>query len=346
MGNKKSSVTVSERVIEDIFVTNKHILAEILSMEYGELSLFARQKVLPSGILDLLYIWKDDLLLIELKTVPFYESVIEQIEGYYQDLHKMQMENRLIKANIIKYIIVPSASAHDIKLCNNSGIHLVIFDMKLVLTRYYESIKELTSFLNIKSGDYGVVRLGLLNSTLHYLSNGKTVSEISVVDNRSEKTIRNRLSIATQIGLITKVKNNFYLTELGAKFVELSKNIDDRLNEQQKTLLREFISSAPFHSQITYTIFSMVESVFVLSKTSYPVPGDILSDYFVKSVGKTTTWNADKTKRTASYIFSNYTIELDLLTKVNNEFFLTPNGIRAVLLMQLHRSIKLIESSN
>jgi hypothetical protein len=68
-----------------------------------------------------------------------------------------------------------------------------------------------------------------------------------------------------------------------------------------------------------------------------------MRDFFVKSVGKESTWKTPKSRETATYIFSNYACDLQLLTKINNSFYLTPNGIQAILLLQLNRSIKLIE---
>lgn len=342
---KNDLINVSEKVIEDILVADKHILAEVLSLEYSDLSILARQKSLNSGILDLLYVWKDELLLIELKVVPFYNGVIEQINGYYTDLSYLQSVNRLISTKIRKFILVPYATKNQIELCKANNIILVVFDVKLILERYYQNFKKLTSFMNIKSGDYGVVRLGLLNSTLQLLSKGKSVKEISAMENRNEKTIKNRLSVSTLLGLTGKSNREYFLTELGTNFINLAVNINDQLSEQQKDLLREFISSHPFYSTITYTVFSLVESVFTLSKSNYPVPREALIEYFVKSVGKDTEWNTAKAKETATYIFSNYAVEMDLLSKVDNEFYLTPNGIKSVLLMQLHRSIKLIENN-
>lgn len=93
-----------------------------------------------------------------------------------------------------------------------------------------------------------------------------------------------------------------------------------------------------------FILFSIIETVFFLSKNSYPVPNDSVIDYFVKSVGKTETWKTPKAKSTATYIFSNYACELEFLAKINNEFYITPKGIQAILLLQLNRSIKLIES--
>ena len=85
---------------------------------------------------------------------------------------------------------------------------------------------------------------------------------------------------------------------------------------------------------------------FTQQLLTYPVPIKDAEDYFVKSVGKSDTWKAKKTKETATYIFSNYACELEFLTKINNTFYLTPKGIQAILLLQLNRSLKLIESGN
>lgn len=337
-------INVSEKVIEDIFAVDKSILAEVIQLNYSDLSLLARQKNVNSGILDLLYIWKDELVLIELKIVPFYQDIINQINDYYNDLIKLQQENKLIKANIRKYILVIKANESNKKLCVQNEINLIVFNPETVLSRYYENFKNISQFLNIQSSDFGMVRLGLLNSTLKYLGQGCGIEEISKFENKSPKTIKNRLSVALQLGLVRKFKKGFYLTEFGEKFNDKNENIDDRINENQKELLQNFVKENPFYSSITYSIFSIVESVFVLSKNSYPVPKVSVKDYFVKSVGKSNTWSAEKSRETVTYIFSNYAIDLDLLAKVNNEFFITPIGIQAILLLQLNRSLKLIEN--
>lgn len=337
-------LNLSEKVLEDIFTIDKSIISEILNLNYSDLSLLARQKQVDSGIIDLLYLWKDELILIELKSVPFYYDVINQIEGYFNDLVVLQNVNKLINAPIRKIILVPSAHQKHHISCNVRNIDLIVFDPQKVLLRYYENFKEFSNFLQIQSGDYGMVRLGLLNSTLKFLGEGFNIKEISEQENKSEKTIRNRISVAIHLNLVGKFKKGFYLTEMGEKFTSVSDKTDDRLSQNQRDIIQGFLKENPFYSSITYTIFSIVESVFVLSKNAYPVSKINLIDYFVKSVGKVSTWSANKSKETATYIFSNYAIELDLLAKVNNEFFITPAGIQAILLLQLNRSIKLIEN--
>lgn len=218
-----------------------------------------------------------------------------------------------------------------------------------VLSKYYENFKELSNFLKITSGDFGVVRIALLNSTLSLISKGYNLNDISLSEKKSIKTIRNRISVAQQLGLVSKhKKNNVYLTELGEKFHK--HNINDisynRLTNRQISIMSSFIKENPFYSSITYSIFIIIEVVFILSKSAYPVPKVALIDYFVKSVGKTNTWQTPKARETATYIFSNYAIELEFIIKINNEFYISPKGIEAVILLQLNRSIKLLENKN
>ena len=90
--------TLSERTIEDILSADKTILSEILGYNPAGLSFIARQKTLHSGKLDLLCMYDDTLVLIELKVSPFYPQIIGQINGYHKDLQDLQKQNKLINA--------------------------------------------------------------------------------------------------------------------------------------------------------------------------------------------------------------------------------------------------------
>ena len=338
---------LSERVIEDILAADKSILSEVLSVNVSDLSIIDRQKIVSSGKLDLLYLCKDEILLIELKIVPFYKDIITQINNYEKDLIDLQNKNKIARSKIKKIILVVGCRESDYKSCKENNIALLVYKPEGILSRYYESFKELSTFLKIQSGDFGVVRLGLIKNSLNYLAQGLSIKEICKLEMKSEKTIRNKISVAQHLNLVSKFKANFFLTDSGNSFVELGDQIlDDRLNQHQIDLISNFINENPFYSPITYTIYSLIESVFVLSKTSYPVPKDSLKDYFVKSVAKTETWRMPRARETATYIFSNYACELEYLVKVDNQFFLSPKGIQAILLLQLNRSIKLIETRN
>lgn len=336
--------SISEKIIEDILTADKIILAEILGVYALDLSLIARQKIVSSGKLDLLYLCNDELLLIELKAVSFYSEIIDQINAYHSDLLELQKQNKLINSNIKKIIITTNAKQDDYRACENESIKLLIYNPEDVLSKFYENFKELSYFLAIQSGDYGVVRLGLLNPTLKLLGNGLSIEKISEKENQSIKTTKNRVSVATHLNLVAKFRDEYFLTNLGDQFNKLGECINNRLSQGQRELLSSFIKENPFYSSVTYTIFYLIETVFVLSKNDYPVPEEAARDYFVKSVGKTTTWKTERARKTATYIFSNYASELEFIVKVNNQFYITPEGIQAILLLQLNRSIKLIES--
>ena len=150
---------ISEKVIEYILVADKSILSEILSVKASDLSFLARQKILESGKLDLLYLYNNSLLLIELKVVPFYKDIISQINNYFNDLTELQKQNKLIKSSLQRIIVVTKSKSTNYNLCKENDIKLISYKQEDVLLKYYENFKELSQFLKIQSGDYGMVRL-------------------------------------------------------------------------------------------------------------------------------------------------------------------------------------------
>lgn len=339
--------SLSEKTIEDILSSDRTILSDILRLNANELSLVARQKTLPSGILDLLYLHRNELLLIELKVVPFYSGIISQINGYFDDLVLLQRNNRMINADIKKIVLVTGCSRELLEKCSATGINVLIYYPESVLGKFYENFKELTQFFKLRAGDFGVVRLALLNKTLTLLNEGMSLIEIGEVEKRSIKTLKNRFSVASLVNLVVKFKGRYYLTDLGNEFINSTiAGYEDRLSETQSELLSRFVMENPFYSSITYAIFTLIESIFYLSRSTYPVPFDDVVKHFVQSVGKESTWRTDKARITATYIFSNYAIELGFISKVNNGFYVNPMGVRAILILQLKRSIRLIESQH
>ncbi|MCX8472677.1 MAG: hypothetical protein ORN85_03415 [Sediminibacterium sp.] len=89
---------------------------------------------------------------------------------------------------------------------------------------------------------------------------------------------------------------------------------------------------------------SVVDTVFILSKTEYPIKYENFQDFFVRSLGKDKTWTKPQAQLTGTYHFANYAEELGFIQKVDNHLFLTPKGIQAILIFQLNRSIKLINA--
>lgn len=187
----------------------------------------------------------------------------------------------------------------------------------------------------------------MLKNTITLIGKGKTVLEISQIENKAEKTITNRLAVAMLLNLMEKQNKSYYLTVLGKKFVALDdKNTQDRFSIKQIDLLATFIKENPFSSQITFSILSVIETVFILSKAEYPVKYSNFQDFFVRSLGKESTWRTTKAQETGTYHFANYTEELGFITKVNNHLYINPIGIQAILILQLNRSLELIKSGH
>lgn len=337
---------VTEKVIEDIFTTDKSLLAKVLSVNQSDLSQIARQKKFDNRrIMDMLYLFQNELLLIELKAVPFYQDIISQINDYYDELVKLQSQSKLIKTKINKIILVTDAQKDHFTLCEKENIKLIKFDLETILTGYYQNFRELSAFLNIQPSNRGVTRLYLIKSTLKLLSQGKSFNEICKIENKSTNTIHNRFAVAGLMGLVEKDKGNHTLTSFGKSLIKAEDKIsDEKFNVKQFELISDFVKENPFFSQITFSIMSVVDTVFILSKAEYPVKYDTFQDFFVRSLGKDKTWTQPKAQLTGTYHFANYAEELGFIQKVANYLFLTPKGIQAILIFQLNRSIKLINA--
>ena len=338
-----NAVTVTEKVIEDILSADKSILADVLSLNQGDLSPIARQKKFDSmRILDLLYLHQNELLLIELKAVPFYSDIIEQINDYHNELLKLQSRSKLIKTKINKIILVTDARKEHFVACEKEEIKLIKFNIEEILFKYYQNFRELSAFLKIQPGNWGVTRLYLLKNTLALLNEGVAINEICKIENRSIKTISNRFVVASLIGLLEKSKSGYSLTKLGKEV--LSKDdfaSEERFNVDQFELISEFVKDNPFYSQITFSIMSVVDTVFILSKAEYPIRYEIFQDFFVRSLGKDKTWTRTRGRLSRTQPFGNYVDGMGYIHKIGNHLFLTLKGIQASLINQLNRSIKL-----
>jgi hypothetical protein len=146
--------------------------------------------------------------------------------------------------------------------------------------------------------------------------------------------------------LVEEKGGNFELTNLGKGYVKAMAEAPslDELTEEQAALLRAFIVDNPFATPTVYGIFSVVQSVFDLARNTYPVPWSLLLPYFRDYTGNHFGWSSVKTWYHGTRMYSNYAIELGLLGRQNRALFLTPVGIRFILMLQLHKSIKMVDA--
>ena len=69
-----------------------------------------------------------------------------------------------------------------------------------------------------------------------------------------------------------------------------------------------------------------------------------LYEYFTYHSGKYFDWQTDKAKYNATRMYSNYAVDLGLLAKADQSIYLTPDGFKFTIQMQLHKSLKLMET--
>ncbi|MCX5781609.1 MAG: hypothetical protein NT145_02740 [Elusimicrobia bacterium] len=339
---------ISESQIEDILVANLVFLSKILKLPL-DLKLIARQLKLKSGDerIDLLLSSEKNLCLIELKVVEFSEQWLKQILSYRDELIRLQNIGELIAGNILCFLLVTEAKERDIELTKQNNVELIIYDPLNVLKYYYDNLSIVAPFLRIKPNDYGVFSFGLINRALIQLSEGITKQEeVATQTKLSKQSVHNHLKVAKEFGLVRERDKNYFLTDMGDQYVQFC-NKDpfvDKLNEKQIEILKKFVADDPFYSSSVFGVYSIVESTFLLSRNSYPIELSDLRDMFKKVSGKVNEWQAEKSLSTATYTFLNFALDLELLGKIGQQIVITPAGFRFILMLQLHKSIEMIES--
>ena len=203
-----------------------------------------------------------------------------------------------------------------------------------------------TKYLSVLPTDKGVWRIGLIMSSLVLANSISDTPRIARAKGCSVKTLGNQLRLAEELGLVQLRRQSVVLTFLGKDFLVRrdSDTAHDFLSAAQADLLRKFILSEPFFSGVTFGIITMVACVFELSKNTYPVPGSLLARHFISAAGLHFRWSRDKAINKGVRMYSNYAIELGLLGKIGDSYFVTPSGLKFVLLLNMHKSLHFIES--
>jgi hypothetical protein len=106
---------IRETQIEDILISSPTLVKETLSLE-EEPRLIGRQIVVPSGRLDMLYIYQKDLLLIELKITAFQKKFIQQVINYRDDLILFQKQGKLVQGYIKPFLLLPEINISNKKM--------------------------------------------------------------------------------------------------------------------------------------------------------------------------------------------------------------------------------------
>lgn len=335
---------IRESQIEDIFATQLDEVRNILSLK-GNISLISRQKKLPSGgILDLLFLSSSDLHLLELKAVKSEQIFCEQVIEYRKELVSLQDKKELPALPIRTYLVCPYFLEPHKRFCNDNGVIPVQFSPYELLKNFYLKVKVISGLISLKPSNHGLWNLNLLNPILYCIKENSTIKELILEVQRSKSTIGSYLRLSTELGL-TKIKPKICLTELGLVYVnkrEADKPIE-YISEEQIEVIKSHVTRNPFASPVVFGIYSAVETVFALSKNFYPVPLKEAYKFFATITGKQSEWG-EKASKDAFIMYSNYCIDLGLLAKIQRDYYVTPSGIRFILLLELNKSILFVNS--
>jgi len=344
----KQHNNISESQVEDALVANLLFLQKILNLS-NDLKLIAKQLWIKSREqrIDLLLSSGKDLYLIELKVTRYSDDFLLQTVEYTEELVKLQNQNELVLGSIKSFLLVTEATKKQIEYAKQNNVNLIVYDPLEVLKNYYDNLSAVAPFLNIKPNDYGVFSLGLINRALLQLSEGSTKQDdISSKLKLSKGSIHNHLRLAKEFGLVRERNKNYFLTDVGDEYVSNSQKgaFIERLTQEQIDILKKFISKDPFYSSSVFGVYSIVESAFLLARNIYPIELNDLQKMFQTISGKVNEWKADKSLSTATYTFLNFAVEMELLGKIGKKIVITPAGFRFILMLQLHKSIEMIES--
>ncbi len=335
---------IRESQIEDIFATQLDEVRNTLSIR-DNISLISRQKILPSGNkIDLLFLSPTDLLLVELKAVKSETKFCTQVAEYREELIYLQKENKIPNLPIKTFLVCPSFLKSHKTLCHENKIIPIQFSPYEFLKNYYFKVKAVTKLINLKPSNHGVWNLHLLNRIIYPATLDTTIDKLPEKTGLSNSTVRSYIRLSTELGLTNK-HEKIGLTNLGKKYVdnrEKSAPIE-YISDKQTDILKEHIIKNPFGSPAIYGIYLAVETIFALSKNYYPVPLKEATNYFTYLSGKKSEWGT-KASKDAFIMYSNYGIDLGLLAKIGREYYITPSGIKFMLLLELNKSILFVNS--
>lgn len=340
---------IREKQIEDILVSSPLLMQKTFCLD-EEPRLIGRQIIVPSGRLDMLYTYKKELFLIELKVASFQKRFIKQVLDYRNDLLLFQKQGKLINGEIVPFLLIPQASKNYRAEIEAKGIVLQEYNPEEILNFFYsERLRPITFFSELKPVDVGIWNIHLINKFIYNLSETNSISELRIIVGGSPKTLYNKIRFADELGLLNWSSKGDYiaLTKLGERYIDAKdRYLGENLSEDQVKILKEYVMQNPYNSCINLGIASMVECVFILSKTSYPVLLEQLEQFFAVYSGKSGEWQTSRAKKYGAKMYSNYAIDLGLLAKTDTSIYLTPEGFKFIIQMQLHKSLKLMNYIN
>lgn len=339
-------MNVRESQIEDVLATHPEIARKILDAS-DELTLIARQKILPSGSrIDLLFVAGQRLILVELKVERCRRIFLEQTARYATELRGMQAAGKLVAGALSPFLVCTESSPKDREQAERCGLTIANYDAETVLSEFFARLQANASFMSLKPTNHGLWNLHLLHKILYALDAPKRTQDLAVLNELSSSSIRSYLSLASELLLVSETKGVWSLTENGRKYVwnREPDTLPEFVSEEQSAVLQNVIIENPFASGVILGIYTLVESLYNLSRNTYPVHAEHLMEYFRYSSGRFFQWTARKTAADSMRMYSNYAIDIGLAGRIGDKYYLTPAGIRFILMLNLHKTLKMVDS--
>jgi hypothetical protein len=337
---------VRESQVEDILATYTDLAQRILGTP-EPVSLLARQMSVPSGRLDLLYLSGQQVLVVELKVEDATPTFVAQVSGYAADLRAMQDEGRLASGPVAAILLCPAFDDETRRTCGESNVQPIEYAPEEVLGEFFRRLKALSRFIELRPSDHGIWNIHLIHRALYQLHTAAaTATKVAERLELAPVSVSNQLRFAAELGLTEKSGQVHRLTLLGTRYVD-ERNPDappQHVSDSQAEVLREAIVKNPFASPVVFGIYSLVETVFNLARNTYPVNQKLVIENFRAATGKLFDWASDKSAYHGTHMYANYGVELGLLGRTGDALYLTPAGLRFILLLQLHRSLQLIDA--
>jgi hypothetical protein len=346
------TTTARERTIEDILAQYPTIAARLLDRPPENLVLADRQRKVPSGRTDLLFLSGQELLVVELKIEAARRPHLDQVLGYADDLQGTDFAGT---SQPIPVLLAPEVPADVEPAAANQGVTTFQYDVDAVLSAFNDRLTEAIASFE---------KPPVLTSTgsLHYINGlidalGERPQTVETLATRSdvfkdtghkqpEDRLRKfgRLGVRLQLVTVTGTSyrqgvsslrltgnSELALTDRGLEYEAMLDTGGDRwmITDKQAGLLVGLLYDRPFFSGVTHGLLLLLDSIFELSKNTTPVSRSALIDWYPRKAGKHFEWSEGaRTRKNAVDWFGSYLDELGLVTAVDNGYYLSPEGFQ------------------
>src|SRR5205085_7168444 len=163
------------------------------------------------------------LLLIELKVVSFQQKFVKQVLDYKSDLIGYQEQGKLLRGEILPYLLCPSIPEEQRRAAAAIGVICTDYKPEEVLQFFYQNFRLIASFTEVKPIDIGIWNLHLVHDFIYLLGGTNSVSKLQQLVGGSPRTLYNKIKFASELRLIDWKPNKdaISLSNFGKEYVEL-----------------------------------------------------------------------------------------------------------------------------